>query len=108
MALFSCPYLQGEVELTDERETHIAEQHPDLLPEHRDKVAETLAAPDQIRRSSRFNNARLFTRWFDNVREGKHIVVVVVTDAAPTERHWVVTAYIARKLAGGVIEWTRS
>lgn len=108
MTLFSCPYLQGEVELTDEREKHIAEQHPDLLPEYRDSIAEALVDPDQIRRSSRFNNARLFTRWFDNVRDGKHVVVVVVTDAAPTERHWIVTAYIARKLAGGVIEWTRS
>lgn len=108
MALFSCPYLQGEVELTDERESHIAEQHPDLLPGYRDKVAETLADPDQIRRGARFNNARLFTRWFDNVRDGKHVVVVVVTDAAPNERYWIVTAYIARKLAGGVIEWTRS
>jgi hypothetical protein len=108
MTLFSCPYLQGEVELTDEREKHIAEQHPDLLPEYRDSIAEALVDPDQIRRSSRFNNARLFTRWFDNVRDGKHVVVVVVTDAAPTERHWIVTAYIARKLAGGLIEWTRS
>jgi hypothetical protein len=36
------------------------------------------------------------------------VIVVVVTDAAPNERHWIVTAYIARKLAGGVIEWTRS
>jgi hypothetical protein len=108
MTLFSCPYLQGEVELTDEREKHIAEQHPDLLPEYRDSIAEALVDPDQIRRSSRFNNARLFPRWFDNVRDGKHVVVVVVTDAAPTERHWIVTAYIARKLAGGLIEWTRS
>ncbi|MBS1786851.1 MAG: hypothetical protein JST85_03975 [Acidobacteria bacterium] len=107
MALFPCPYLQAEVEMTDEREQHIAEQHPDILPEHLDELAETLAVPDQIRRSARFNNARLFTRWFDNVRDGKHIVVVV-TDAAPNERHWVITAYIARKLAGGVIEWTRS
>lgn len=108
MALFSCPYLQGEIELTAEREAHITDQHPDLLPEYHAKIAETLADPDQVRRSARFNNARLFTRWFDTVREGKHIVVVVVTDAAPNERHWVVTAYIARKLAGGVIEWTRS
>lgn len=108
MALFLCPYLQREVELTDERERHIAEQHPDILPAHRDELVETLADPDQIRRSARFNNARLFTRWFDNVRDGKQVVVVVVTDAAPNERHWVVTAYIARKLAGGVIEWTRS
>lgn len=108
MTLFPCPYLQSEVEMTDEREQHIAEQHPDILPTYRNELAETLADPDQIRRSARFNNARLFTKWFDNVRDGKHIVVVVVTDAAPNERHWVITAYMARKLAGGVIEWTRS
>ena len=35
MSLFPCPYLKGEVELTDERERHIAERHPELLPEHR-------------------------------------------------------------------------
>ena len=35
MASFPCPYLGGDVELTDERERHIAERHPDLLPEHR-------------------------------------------------------------------------
>lgn len=108
MALFSCPYLHAEVEMTDERKQHIAEQHPDILPAYLNELVKTLADPDQVRRSARFNNARLFTKWFDNVRDGKHIVVVVVTDAAPKERHWVVTAYIARKLAGGVIEWTRS
>jgi hypothetical protein len=46
---FSCPYLKGEVELTRERERHIAERHPDLLPEHRDRLATTLAGPDTIR-----------------------------------------------------------
>src|SRR5437016_3889561 len=104
MTHFQCPYLQSVVELTDERENHIAEQHPDLLPQHRDQLAETLADPDQVRRSARFNNARLFTRWFDQVGGGKHIVVVVVADAAPAKRHWVVTAYIARKLVEGVTE----
>ncbi len=108
MALFQCPYLGGDVELTAERETHIATQHPDLLPTYRDKLAETLADPDQVRRSARFGSARLFTRWFADVRAGKHVVVVVVSDPAPTARHWVVTAYIARKLAGGVTEWTRN
>ena len=34
MRTFSCPYLEGEVELTDEREKHITETHPDLLPEY--------------------------------------------------------------------------
>jgi hypothetical protein len=100
--------LQSEVELTEERERHIAERHPDLLLEHRTCLAETLADPDQVRRSTRLRDARLFTRWFDTVRRGKHIVVVVVTDVATSRRHWVVTAYMARKLTDGDLEWTKS
>jgi len=49
---FPCPHLDGEVELTEEREHHITERHPDLLPEHRPRLAETLAAPDQVRTSA--------------------------------------------------------
>jgi hypothetical protein len=108
MALFPCSYLQGEVELTEERERHIAERHPDLLPEYRQCVADTLAEPNTIYRSARFQNARLFARWFDTIRGGKHVVVVVVSDAAPARRHWIVTAYMARKLAEGEIEWKQS
>jgi hypothetical protein len=108
MTLFPCPYLAGEVELTDERERHIAENHPDLLPEHRELIADVLAAPDQIRRSERFGNALLFSRWYDTLLGGKHIVVVVVNEAGPVSRHWIVTAYFARKLAEGEVEWKRS
>lgn len=108
MTRFSCSYLQGEVELTEEREQHIAERHPDLLPEYRECIAETLADPDQVRRSVRFGNARLFGRWFDSIRGGKHVVVVVVTDVAPTHRYWIVTAYLSRKLAEGDVEWQRN
>lgn len=108
MTRFPCPYLRGEVELTDEREHHIAENHPDLLPAHYQRIADTLADPDQIRCSKRFPSARLFARWYDNLRGGKHVVVVVVTEVAPVGRHWIVTAYIARKLAEGGVEWKRS
>lgn len=108
MACFLCPYLQGEVELSEERERHIAERHPDLLPEHRNRIAETLADPDQIRHSARFSNARLFSRWFDTIRGGKHAVVVVVTDTALVKRHWIVTAYLARQLVQGELEWQRN
>ena len=107
MTRFPCPYLRGEVELTDERERHIAETHPDLLPEHRDRIAHTLADPDQVRRSVRFAGARSFVRWYDDLRGGKHVVVVVVTEAA-AGRHWIVTAYLARKLAEGEVEWKRN
>jgi hypothetical protein len=55
------PYLGNEVQLTEEREKHIAEHHPDLLSEHRDKIAGTLADPDELRRSVRFAGARVFS-----------------------------------------------
>jgi hypothetical protein len=108
MALIECPHLHGKVELTAERERHIAEHHPDLLPEHRQRIIETVTDPDQVRRSSRMRNARLFARWFDDLRGGKNVVVVVVSDPGHEGRHWIVTAYIARRLTAGEIEWVRS
>jgi hypothetical protein len=107
MTHFPCPYLKGEVELTEERERHITERHPDLLPEHRAKIAETLVQPDQVRRSTRFGTARLFSRWYADVRLGKHVIVVVVSELDPADRHWVITAYMARRMAEGEVEWKR-
>lgn len=107
MALFSCGWLNGTVEMSEEREQHIAERHPDFLPEHRALIAETLADPDQIRRSVRFGSARLFSRWYADLKNGKHVVVVVVSEIA-NERHWIITAYIARKLTEGEAEWQRN
>src|SRR5260221_2806077 len=108
MTRFPCPYLQGEVELTQERERHIAERHPDLLPEHRDRIAETILDPDEVRLSTRLRNARIFTRWFESVRGGKYVVVITISDATPTHRNCTVTAYIARKLREGEVEWKKS
>lgn len=80
---FPCPYLNAEVELTEERERHITEQHPDLLPEPRPRLAQTLDTPDQVRTSTRFGSARLFSPWYPEVRQGKHVVVVVVSERTP-------------------------
>jgi hypothetical protein len=107
LASFSCPYLKGNVEFSAERELHITENHPDLLPEHRDLIASTLAEPDQVRSSKRFGSARLFSRWYPDLKGGKHVVVVVV-DELTAGRFWIITAYMARKLTGGTIEWQRS
>ncbi|ARI79972.1 hypothetical protein IQ224_07930 [Microcystis sp. LEGE 00066] len=104
---FPCPYLGGDVELTEERLQHIGKNHPDLLPSHLSEIAQTLANPQQIRRSSRLNNARLFSCWFDSIRQGKYVVVVVVSDLNPS-RYWIITAYLARKLTGGQIEWQQT
>ncbi len=107
MTRFPCPYLRGEVELTDERERHVAETHPDLLPTHRERIAGTLLDPDEVRRSPRVVSARLFVRWYDDLHRGKHVVVVVVSEGT-ARRHWMVTAYLARRLAEGEVEWRRS
>ena len=107
MKTFSCPYLNGEVDLTDEREAHIAETHPDLLPEYLPQLGQTLADPDEVRRSTRMSGARMFYRWFDDVRQGKYVAVVVVNDT-PTERNWIITAYITRRIMNGEMEWQKS
>jgi hypothetical protein len=108
MELLPCPYLGGTVELTDERRQHILSKHPDFLPEYFDQLAETLANPDEVRRDSRFPATRLFAHWFKSVKGGEFVVVAVVSDPPPQERHWIVTAYIARKLQQGAIEWKRN
>ncbi len=63
--------------------------------------------PDQVRRSARLGSARLFSRWFPELRGGKHMVLVVVSESVAAPRHWIVTAYIARRLAQGDVEWKR-
>lgn len=108
MARYFCPYLNGEVELTPEREKHIAERHPDLFPDHRDCISTTLVDPDLVRRSSRLGNARLFSRWFETLRGGKHVVVEVLSTSGERPEHFIVTAYMARRLAEGAREWQRS
>jgi len=107
MPWFDCPSLGGQIELTAERERHIAERHPDLLPEHRPCMMETIQGPDRIRRSARIGQALLFSKWFAGLRGGKHVVVVVMTDPGPSPRRWVITAYLARQLAGGETIWKK-
>ncbi len=70
-------------------------------------MAQTLADPDEVRRSARLANARLFSRRFNDIMEGKHVVVVVVSEAA-AHRHWVITAYVVGRLGHGEVEWKRN
>jgi hypothetical protein len=79
MTSFFGAYLGREVQLSGEREAYIAARHPDPRPEHRERIGAALADPDQVRRRPRFGAAKLFSRWFLDVRGGKHVVVVVVS-----------------------------
>jgi hypothetical protein len=104
---FPCPWLRADVELTSERERQIGERHPELLPGHRARLAEVIARPDTLRRSVRSATARLFSRWYSDIRHGRHIVVVVQHDGS-AGRYWIIAAYMARRLAAGEIEWPQS
>lgn len=97
---FWCPRFQSLVELTAERSRHVEEGHPDLLPSHAARLRDTLLAPDRVRPSSRRPCAWLFSRWYPDGRLGRHVVVVVIQDAAPSNRYWVATAYHTRRLPG--------
>ena len=108
MTLVPCPYLGSDVELTDERLAHIINRHPDLLPAYMEQVVRTITDPDEVRRHSRFPATWVFVRWFDEVRQGKLVVVVIVSDTEQEERHWIVTAYLTRRVRQGVVEWKRN
>lgn len=105
---FFCLYLDSEVELTQERERHILQRHPDLPTTYLDLIADTLSDPDEVRCDVRFENTLLFSRWFPILRKGSFAVVAVVTDTFPQERHWIVTAYISKKITQGETIWTRN
>ena len=42
------------------------------------------------------------------LKEHQKVVVVVVSDTAPEKCHWIITAYIARKIVKGDVEWERN
>jgi len=47
------------------------------------RIVETLSDPDHVRRSARFAGAKLFSRWYNDLWDGKHVVVVVVSEPDP-------------------------
>ena len=101
----SCPKLGKPVELSPERERHIASRHPELAAELSRWIQETLHSPDAIRVSRRSPRARLFSRCYPEAWQGKHIVVVVYLTEASADR--VATAYLTRKARGG-LPWRES
>jgi len=106
---FACPYLGGVVELTDEREAHIRTRHADMLPNLDELVVgQTLADPDAVHASAEYEDRRLFSRWYDDLRGRKYVLVVVSAGTVESTRHWIVTAHMLRKPVPGEAIWRRS
>jgi hypothetical protein len=86
----------GEVELTDEREVHICERHPELR-KHIDKFSEVLEDPDVVR-SSRFDRkVLLFYKYFASIKAGKYLTIAVKRNT----RNFILTGYLTDKIKAG-------
>lgn len=64
------------VELKSEGRQHIIKTHP-VMEDYLPKLSQILKRPNEIRLSSRNDDVLLFYRFFDNIEDGKYIVVVV-------------------------------
>ena len=104
METFQCPYLGGLVELTDEREQHIASRHTILLPGRMDYIAHALYDPDVVILKINTDNNLVFGRWF--LELDKYTLVAVIRDV--NRRCWIVTAHVARRLPKGETLWRRN
>lgn len=99
---YFCSFLNSDVDLTEERETHIHEYHPDMVP-FMDRIQEVLLNCDLIYESNRDSNVILFYRFFNDIFDGKFIVVAVKRDI----RNFILTTYLTDVIKAGVMLWKK-
>jgi hypothetical protein len=105
---FLCSYLKSKVDVSEERLSHIATNHPDLLPDNMAVLIETIKEPEFVRVSNRMPKAKILYRWFDNLLGGKYVAAVVMSETGESSRNWLMTAYITRSLPKGDFEWRKN
>ena len=99
-----CPYFGGGiVEITDERYNHVLSRRDDFAPAHWERVGETIRDPDRVIMRRQDEGAVMLYRWYDDI--DKNVVAVVRTDT--TGRRWLVTAYMTRNMARGMLLWAK-
>jgi hypothetical protein len=99
---YNCNYLNGMVELTDERREHIASRHPDVIP-FLSEITATLDTPDEIHSSQRDPETLVFYRVLTSAT-GKSLALVVKVD----RRAFILSAYLTRTRVNGDIVWAKN
>ena len=84
------PFQFGEVELTDEREQHIFQFHPDIKL-YRKLFAKVLAEPE-VTRKSKFDSMVLI--FYRRIPSKKYLALVVKTN----HRNFILAAMITHKI----------
>ena len=97
MPIFFPTAIGKPVELTDERQAHILRYHPDVGPFF-DRIGDSLAHPDALRRSSQDSAIVLFYKFYPDILGGKYMVVVVKEN----ERSFILTVYLTKSIRTGV------
>ncbi|MBI3813824.1 MAG: hypothetical protein HY279_05070 [Nitrospinae bacterium] len=92
----------SSVELTDERWLHIMKEHPEVA-RHKEKIQEVLANPDYAKKSSRDAEVLLYYRFYDDISNGKYMLVV----AKKGFRSFILTCYITDTIKKGVTSWEK-
>jgi len=88
--------------LTDERWLHIMKEHPEVC-RYKEKIQEVLANPDYVKKSSRDVEALLYYRLYDDISNGKYMLVV----AKKGFRYFILTCYITDMIKKGVTLWEK-
>ncbi len=86
MILLACPFLNGPVRMSSEREAHVLRYHHDFGPALHRYLHEVLNHPDEIRWSNSDESIMLFWRWYPDLVRGKYVAVAVVLDSTGTEQ----------------------
>lgn len=84
------------VELSAERKEHIFLFHPDLKPYFK-SIKEVVLEPNDIRISKSDPKVLLFYKFFDNILDGKYIMVGIKTNG----RWFILTSYLTNKILSG-------
>ncbi len=98
-------YLGRPVRLTDERQQHILQHHPEMT-EWVDKIGSVLAHPERVVRSRFDPESELYYVWQPQTRVGpKYLCVVVVVKESDA---FVLTAYLTDSIKKGQVLWPKN
>lgn len=88
-----------QIRLTEERWQHMIERHPEIK-NHLSKIQTTIQNPDVIIANHYNRNERYYHKYFKSL---KNYLIVIIE----YRKHFIITAFIARKIKKGEILWKR-
>ena len=100
--MFITDIFRNAVELTEERWRHITREHPEVEL-YREKIQEVLSSPDYVKKSKRDAEVLLYYKFFDNIFDGKYLLVAVRKGL----RSFVLTCYITDVIKKGETLWEK-